>query len=393
MLRYTEAQETICSHAHSFGKETVSLDDAVGRVLFEKIFADRDYPPFNRSAMDGFALKYADVEKGIRHFKMIDTIYAGQSNEKQLHSGQCFKIMTGAAVPTEADLVIRKEDAGEMSDLITIETKPFKLFQHIAKKGEDVSAGKLVIDKPVVITPSIISLLAALGKGELVVERLPRIAIITTGNEVRSIDSNPSSVQIRNSNASLLKALIKKQLGLSVNVHHVPDDPNLLEHALTKVLDADIIISSGGVSAGEADYVPHVLNRLGIQKIFHKVAIKPGKPIWCGRTSNNGIVFALPGNPLSCLVTFTIFVLPYLSACFQLPPSLPREYTLAEERIKKSDFDEFFPVKFEDNSNQLRSVAFNGSGDIQAALFADGLALHPYNKRVINHDNVGFFAI
>ena len=253
MLRYTEAQETICSHAHSFGKETISLDDAVGRVLFEKIFADRDYPPFNRSAMDGFALKYADVEKGIRHFRLIDTIYAGQSNEKQLHSGQCFKIMTGAAVPTEADLVIRKEDAGEMSDLVTIETKPFKLFQHIAKKGEDVYAGKLVIDKPVVITPSIISLLAALGKGELVVERLPRIAIITTGNEVRSIDSNPSPVQIRNSNASLLKALIKKQLGLSVNVHHVPDDPNLLEHALTKVLDADIIISSGGVSAGEAD--------------------------------------------------------------------------------------------------------------------------------------------
>ena len=268
MLKYTEALELILSHAHSFGKEIISLEEASGRVLSEKILADRDYPPFNRSAMDGFAMKFADLQKGIREFHSIETIYAGMENVKSIQSGECFKIMTGAAVPVEADIVVRKEDAGENGALVQIHAEQFKPFQNIAKRGEDMRAGKLIIEKNMVCTGAVISLLAALGKTELTVERLPKVAIITTGNEVMNADSKVSQVQIRNSNAPLLKALVKKQLGLNPYHQHVQDDPVLLQEAFEKVMDSDIIISSGGVSAGEADYVPLVNATIGSREII-----------------------------------------------------------------------------------------------------------------------------
>jgi molybdopterin molybdotransferase len=156
-------------------------------------------------------------------------------------------------------------------------------------------------------------------------------------------------------------------------------------------MDADIIISSGAVSAGDADYVPAVLNQLGVQKLFHKVAIKPGKPFWCGKNPGGGMVFALPGNPLSCLVTFTIFIRPFLNACFGLQAEKPFDFMLDGERTKKSELDEFFPVRFKESRKQLQPVPFNGSGDIQAALFADGIALHPFDRSEIKQEPVRFF--
>src|SRR5215213_4354926 len=164
MLSYTEAQHVIKSFAHSFGTEKVSLDDALGRVLAEKIIADRDYPPFNRSAMDGYAIRAEDFENGIKQFRIVDTIYAGGTTDKILSNGECYKIMTGAAVPLSADAVIRREDAEHKDFSVSFSINELRRFQNIAKKREDLEAGTIVLEKPAKCNASIIGLLTSIGK-------------------------------------------------------------------------------------------------------------------------------------------------------------------------------------------------------------------------------------
>jgi molybdopterin molybdotransferase len=177
MLSYTEAQHIIKSFAHSFGIERVSLDDSLGRVLAEKIIADRDYPPFNRSAMDGYAIRSEDFEKGVREFKVADTIYAGDTTDKILSNGECYKIMTGAAVPLSANAVIRREDAEQKDSLVTFSIDEIKSFQNIAKKGEDLVAGTIVLDKPAKCNASIIGLLTSVGKYEVLVRNYHQLLL------------------------------------------------------------------------------------------------------------------------------------------------------------------------------------------------------------------------
>ncbi len=381
---YREAQEIILREAHSFGKENVSLEDAFGRVLCEGIVADRDYPPFNRAAMDGYALRYEDFERGIRSFVVNETIFAGQTASTKLKPGQCYKIMTGASTPVDADLVVRREDTEEGNGEVKILMDTVRPFQNIAKRGEDLKKGAIINDHPLAITPAAVSMLAAIGKHSVTVEKSPRVAIISTGDEVVAIDKAVSEVEIRNSNAWLLRALLAKENIQPFSVVHVPDDQEQIQQAFKNALDADIIISCGGVSAGDADYVPGVVKLLGVQKLFHKLMIRPGKPIWCGRLPGNGMLFALPGNPLSCMVTFTLFVRPFIYACYGLPQPVILPVTLKHERAKKNLLDEFFPVKIIDGSTSVEAVPFSGSGDIRAALFADGIARHPREKAMIN---------
>lgn len=380
---YTEAQQILLSEAHSFGKEAVPLEQAFGRVLCEKIIADRDYPPFNRAAMDGYALRYEDYRKGLRNYIVNETIFAGQSPATSLSAGQCYKIMTGASTPPDANLIVRREDTEEGKGAMKILIDSLQPMQHIAQRGEDLKQGNVIIEKNLVATPAVISLLAAIGKQTVEVEKLPRVAIITTGNEVRPIDQPVSDVQIRNSNAWLLRSLLAKQNIQPYSTGHQPDDRALLQNAFKKVLDADIIISCGGVSAGDADFVPEAVESLGVQKLFHKLMIRPGKPIWCGKLPGQGMLFALPGNPLSCMVTFTLFVRPYLFASYGIssPHILPMK--LQQQRSKKNNLDEFFPVKIIPGENAVETVPFNSSGDIRAALFADGIARHPKEKAVV----------
>lgn len=381
---YTEAQQILIAQARSFGKESIPLEQAYGSVLSEKIVADRDYPPFNRAAMDGYALRYEDFEKGIRIFTVNETIFAGQRPSTKLSRGQCYRIMTGASTPANADLVIRREDTKEEKDQVTILIDAVRPFQNIAKRGEDLKQGAVIIDQPVAATPAVISLLAAIGKQSVLVERLPRVAIITTGNEVVPIDQQVSDVQIRNSNNWLLKSLLAKLSIQPFLVVHVPDNKEQIQKAFKKGLDADIIISCGGVSAGDADFVPEAVESLGVEKLFHKLMIRPGKPIWCGKLPGKGVFFALPGNPLSCMVTFTLFVRPFLHASYGLPQPTQLPMVLQDKRTKKNQLDEFFPVQIIDGSTTVRAVPFNGSGDIRAALFADGIALHPRGKEILN---------
>jgi molybdopterin molybdotransferase len=383
-MLYREAQEILLREAGSFGKETVKLEQAFGRVLTERILADRDYPPFNRAAMDGFALRYEDFEKGIRQFEVSETIFAGQEAVTKLSAAQCYKIMTGASTPADADCIVRREDTEEGKTTVTILVDVLKPMQNIARRGEDLQQGAVIIDQSVAASPAVISLLAAVGKQTVQVEKMPRVALITTGNEVKPIDHPVSEVQIRNSNAWLLQSLLAKNNIQPYSVAHLDDDRQQLQTAFKNVLDADIIIASGGVSAGDADFVPEAVEALGVKKLFHKLMIRPGKPIWCGKLPGKGILFALPGNPFSCMVTFTLFVRPYLHACYGLPQPIILPMALQQGRMKKTQLDEFFPVKLIHGAAAISILPFNGSGDIRAALFADGIARHPLEKSIIN---------
>ena len=384
MISYREAQQIIISHANSFGTETIDLDEADGRVLAEDIFADRDYPPFNRSAMDGYAIRFEDWEKGIRNFEIQEVIFAGKIPYKELKSASAFKIMTGAAVPFPANTVIRKEDAVESGDIVSFNTEIVKEFKNIAQKGEDLKKGSLAVPAKTVCRPAVISTLATVGKSRIKVESLPKVALFTTGNEIKGLDEEISQVEIRNSNYYMLKSLLKEWNISPAIYRHLNDDNLELKNNIESALKSDIVILSGGVSAGDADFVPEVLEKLGVQKLFHKIAIKPGKPIWCGKMSQGPMVFALPGNPFSSFVTFKLFIDIFLRKSLGFETNTIFQSTFKGKKEKKTAFDEFFPVKFCDNGNKIEATRLNGSGDIRLGIDADALAIHPAEVDLIS---------
>ncbi|TKB97604.1 molybdopterin molybdotransferase MoeA [Pedobacter cryophilus] len=372
MISFQEAQSIILSKAKSFGVELVILDDALNRVLAEDIFAQRDYPPFNRSAMDGIAVRFDDLQNGINQFKFIEIIFAGQANINPLKTGECYKIMTGAAVPKDANVVIKREDISEENGSFILNSESYKEYQNIALQGQDLKKGDIAVLNGTLINIPTIGLLASLGKSQISVQKLPKVNIITTGNEVVDLNHSTSSFQIHNSNLYVLKALLTQNQIKNQNCSHVNDDVNELEIAISANLDADILILTGGVSAGDADYVPEILAKIGIEKLFHKVAIKPGKPVWCGKLSNQLMVFALPGNPFSCMVTFKLFVELYIKASTRYKKEEMLQLPIDFLRSKNSNLDEFFPVEA---SSTLKAISINGSGDIRLGNLANALAM------------------
>ena len=383
MKSFHDALASINSLATPFDKEIVDLEDADGRILADNCFADRNYPPFNRAAMDGFAIMFSDWENGLRKYKITEVIYAGQASEKALLSGHCYKIMTGAATPDVATLIIRREDSIEQDNEITLTGESLKPYLNVAREGEDAKDGDLILKAPIRCDPQTISLLTSIGQTKVSVYKLPTVALITTGNEVVKPDEPIAAFQIRNSNQYLLRSLLKKWNINEPVCIHVKDDKDTLRQTLKQAILSDITIINGGVSAGDADYVPQVLHELGVKEIFHKVTMRPGKPIWTGQSPSGGIIFALPGNPLSCLCTFTLFVESYLYQSFGFKSKNPYKLPLLENRSKKNKLTEFFPVRIATEQFGLQLLKYNGSGDITAGLHANGLAMHPAEKEFI----------
>ncbi|WP_256010532.1 molybdopterin molybdotransferase MoeA [Desertivirga xinjiangensis] len=392
MLNFRDAQAIISSKAKGFGTELIPLGDAGDRVLAQDAFSDRSYPPFNRSAMDGYAFCLDDWNEGIRTFRIQEIIYAGMTPQKTLAKGYCFKIMTGAPVPSPANVVIRREDTAEADGEVSFKISNLREFQNVAREGEDLAKGDLAIKADSICTPAVISTLAALGHAEVNVKKLPTVSFFTTGNEVKPITSEIGPSEIRNSNEWLIKSLLKKWQLKPWLYAHLIDSPPELEATIKKSLHCDILIMCGGVSAGDADYVPQVLEKCGVTKLFHKVAIKPGKPIWCGQMPRGGMVFALPGNPFSCMVGFKLFIETYLAKSLGLK-SMAEELhlPLGDTRVKKSDLDEFFPVIVQGEPSKLVTTAINGSGDIRLGLYADGLAHHPKKTHELSPGTVVSF--
>jgi len=388
MISLKQAQQLVLQQAHSFGKEIILLDDAVGRVLNEFVVADRNYPPFNRATMDGIAINSADWKDGIRSYIPLETIFAGMIHSKSIDKGACYRIMTGAAVPACADTVIRREDIEENENRLTVTVSDINTGQNIAPAGSDIQKGSSVIDSPQLIKAGTVTTLASLGYAEVKVAALPAVAIITTGDEIFPVDATVNEVQIRNSNAQLLKAMLRHWKIRPAVCKHLKDDADVLFNFIKQRTNNDIIILSGAVSAGDADFVPEVLLKAGAKKIFHKVAIRPGKPIWFGKFENGPVVFALPGNPFSTFVTFKLFIEPFLAACFGLPATQPLHLPFKGNRVKKTNLDEFFPVMLAGNHTVAAAIPFNTSGDITAVMNAAAIAMHPVEETEIKEGAV-----
>ncbi len=388
MISLHTAHQLLSQHARHWGNEIIWLDEAVGRVLAEPLVADRDYPPFRRATMDGIAIRFADWEKGLRHFRVRETLYAGSIPSSAVAEGACYRIMTGAAVPESTDTVIRKEDLSFSGEAVTLSETVIQQGQHIAPQGSDTAAGTTLLQPHVRIRPGTLTTLAALGYAEVKVARLPSVAILTTGNEIVPVDSTPGPVQVRNSNASLLNALLALWNIQPAVIKHLPDDPARMLSAVKQLLHIDILIFNGAVSAGDADHVPQVLQEAGIEQVFHKVAIRPGKPAWFGQKKGGPVVFALPGNPFSTFVTFHFLISYYLRSCWGLPPATSLQLPFDGTRSKKSELDEFFPVSIHGNPSRATALPFNTSGDITAVLQAVALGWHPAAEPALSEGTV-----
>ena len=374
MISVQEALQLVLNEAKSFPIETVLLDNALGRVLAENIEADRNYPPFNRASMDGYAFMSKDVtEKGISEFKVIGELFAGYQFDKEINSGECIKIMTGSATPLDLDCIIQVELASEKDNKVRFNSK-VRPWLNIAREGEDCKKGDVILNQGLKLGATEIGILAVLGKKFVNVKALPKVAILSTGDELVPVGEAVSPFQIRDSNAYALQAFFQSG-GIQVTRREiVSDNPEALKMVLMEVINYDIVVLSGGVSMGAADYVPATLLSIGIEKVFHKIKLKPGKPLWFGKNPTGGVFFGLPGNPLSCQVCFKLFIEPYFRKCFGLAPLSSMSYPVLQNRKKKVQLDEYFPVKLK--NGKLEILQFNGSGDVTSTLGSTGIALH-----------------
>ena len=312
MISVAEAEHIIMSQPGDFGKEMISFDKALGRILAEDIIADRDLPPCSRATMDGIAIKYDAIEQGIKTFTIIKT-QAAADRPTQINSlTECVEIMTGAALDDTTDTVIRYEDLEVKGSLATLLEAGIKKGQNIHCKGIDKKQNELIIAANTRITPATIGILASIGKTQVLVRKNPKIVIISTGDELVPADEIPEQWQIRSSNAPTIHAVLE-QHGINALMLHLPDEPEVMTEALNRCLNEyEVLIISGGVSMGKFDHIPSILASLAVSKLLHKVQQRPGKPFWFGKHKNGAVVFAFPGNPVSAFMCLHRYFLPWL---------------------------------------------------------------------------------
>lgn len=383
MLSVAEAFAITQKHLLQLPTETVHLTEATGRVLQESIQADRDFPPFNRIAMDGIGIQFATYASGQRTFPVLGRQFAGQPQQTLTDPTACLEVMTGAMLPAGVDTIIRYEDVTIADGQATITISDVEQGQHIHRQSVDRKAGDHLVAAGSLLTPSAIAVAASVGQASVSVTKLPRVALISTGDELVDVDETPLPYQIRRSNTYMLRAALQS-VGITASLNHIVDDEAILETRLTELLaENDVLILSGGVSAGKADFVPDVLAKIGVQKQFHQIAQRPGKPIWFGTTSANQTVFALPGNPVSTVLCAYRYVIPYLRASMGLPPELPRYAQLAESITFRPPITYFLPVRLisqPDGRMVAEPLPGSGSADFANLLDADGFMELPADQ-------------
>lgn len=313
MITIKEALNIIKDSTKNIGIEKVDLMSSLNRVLAEDIYSKDTLPPFNKSAMDGYAIKFEDTihcnEQNEVKLNIVGTIKAGDYYTEELKHGDALKIMTGAAVPNGANAVIQIEKVAISNNIVTI-SEVVRVDTNIIKMGEEIKEGDIALTKGKLIRPTEIGFLASLGYSKVDVYKKPKVAILTTGDELLSIDSPLENGKIRNSNEYSLMALCKNLDVEYISLGIVADDKDILKEKMIFALkESDIVITSGGVSAGDFDFIEDVLNEIGADTKITSVAIKPGKPITFA-TIDNKLIFGLPGNPLSVITTFDTFVKP-----------------------------------------------------------------------------------
>jgi molybdopterin molybdotransferase len=373
MISFEKALEIVLENAFPVGYERVSLENALHRVLGEEVVADRDMPPFHKSAVDGYAC--IDPQDG-QELKVVGEVAAGQATAGALQPGTCSKVMTGAEVPENTTHVVMVEQTQE-ADENTVKLVEPGSKTNIAARGEDFKKGDPVMMAGTYLKSQHIAILAGVGHSRPLVAERPAVKLITTGNELVEPDQQPSPSQIRNTNAPQLMAQFRQMV---ISPHYsgiVGDSANdLLREIESGVAHHHLTVLTGGVSMGDYDYVPDMMINAGVEILFHKIAMKPGKPTIFGRKGDH-LIIGLPGNPVSTFLQFELLIKPLLYKLMggsYKPASL--KMALGEEIVqKKSDRDSWKPVRFEQGA--AYPVSYHGSGHIHALLQAEGFVYLP----------------
>ena len=385
MLSYQQAREKVIVAVSAGLKapaaEIVDLADALGRVLAEEIIADRDYPPFPRSTRDGFAVRAADIAKVPAVLVRLGEVKAGEAFAGSVGAGECVQIMTGAPVPSGAEAVVMIEDTELKADQVTVK-KSLNAGANIVPRGSEAAAGAVLLRPGPHIGYVEVSLLGQVGKSKVQVYRRPRVAVLSTGDEVVAVDAAPGPNQIRNSNAYSMAAQVLQWGGEALVLGNARDDLGDLERLIRRGLEEDLLVLTGGVSAGKYDLVEVVLRQLGAEFHFDAVAIRPGRPAVFASCAGK-FVFGLPGNPVSTMVTFELFVAPALALLggAPAPPLLFLKARLAEPVPQKTKLTLFLPARLEGKGSHVtvRALPWHGSGDVVALAQANCTLVVPDN--------------
>ncbi|UCS95249.1 molybdopterin molybdotransferase MoeA [Echinicola marina] len=380
MITIQEALDLVLSQKQSYGIEEVLLTEAVGRFLAEDIFADRDAPPFDRVMMDGIAISLPDLHEPLStNYTIQGTQAAGAPQMTLADTSHCLEVMTGAILPINADTIIPYEE---------IEIKDGKAHVHIEKvskrfihyQASDSKKGEKVLEKGKKINVADLGILSTVGKAKINVAKLPSAAIISTGDELVDVDQPPLPHQIRKSNVYSLWASLKQE-GITAEMHHIIDDKDALRIKLGQLVrDFDILLLSGGVSKGKFDHIPEILNELGVQKLFHRIAQRPGKPFWFGvHKDYNTKIFAYPGNPVSTYVNHLFYFKQWLHS------SLGKAWAfeikeLGEEIPGSPHLAKFISVRLSPTNGKVLPLNHNGSGDLFSLAQTDGFLLLPQRE-------------
>ncbi|WP_198664887.1 molybdopterin molybdotransferase MoeA [Lewinella sp. IMCC34191] len=379
MIAYPAALARTLEQTFDWGTERVPLAQATGRVLSQSVVADRDHPPFDRVAMDGVAIDFQAYAAAQRRFAVSHVAPAGTPPRPLAASDQCVEVMTGAPLPPGTTTVIRYEDIQRDGEFIVLPDGVTDA-RSIHRRATDARAGTTMLEGSRIIGPAEMAVLATYGQATVTVRRWPLVAIASTGDEVVDVDREPQDHQIRSSNVHQLASLFR-MAGIQPTLSHLGDDPAGGRHTLGRLIDDhDVVLLSGGVSKGKLDHIPNWLADAGIEKLFHRVAQRPGKPLWVGRNEDT-MVFALPGNPASSLVGAVVYVGAWLRQQLGVPVE-NRRALLAEDVSFAPELTLFRSVQLEHANGQItaRPVTNSGSGDLVSLLETDGFLVLPADR-------------
>lgn len=378
MISFREAFGKLMGETAPAGTERVRIEKAAGRVLRGAVVADRDFPPFDRVMMDGYAIRNGDWNEGRRVFKVTGRAPAGMPRVALEGDGTCVEVMTGAPCPEGADCVIPVEELAGMEEegaRFNEEAAP-ETGRFIHERGRDARAGEILMDAGILLGAREIGVAASCGAGWLEVSRLPVISVVATGDELVDVDHPPEPHQIRQSNAHALAAALERAGFPARHVGMVCDDEEVAVAALAEWLaKGDWLVLTGAVSKGSRDFVPVVLEELGCRKIFHGVAQRPGKPAGCWVGPAGQVVVALPGNPVSAITGLHAFVLPALAKASGLAAPLRGKVVLeGNEGLEKMTLH--LPVTFRDDG-RVEAAPTGNSGDFIGLLKSSGFVTLP----------------
>ena len=371
------AVRLIDDHMPAYPGEPVALESAGGAILRQQVVAERDQPPFDRVTMDGIAIRSTALADGTRNFHVIATQGAGVPAVPLGDNGNCVEIMTGALLPDDADTIVPVERIARDGDTVTLEPgyEP-NPGQFVHRRGSDLVAGQPLLEPGMLIGAPEMAALTVAGSAQVAVARWPKIAVVSTGDELVDVGHPIELFQIRSSNDRAIATALEKRGCRSATRARLPDEPDALRRAISDMHDRDdVLVLSGGVSMGKYDYVPQIMDELGMRLVFHKILQRPGLPMWFGVSAQGKPVFALPGNPVSSLVCLIRYVMPAIRTALGANGPECRTVRLAEAVHFEPDLTCFLPVRLDvDADGDLRAIPrpTNTSGDFVSLAGTDG---------------------